>query len=164
MPRFDARNGSLMTCCSPSTRIVPESGGNKPVSIRINVVLPAPFCPSRPRITPRSTVKSTESHASTGPNRLLIPRISTAGEAGPRPAPPAVGIGSLPVRLISPVIADRSALRELFGVDLPGADVRDRLRERLLLRVGRVTHDHGRVRCAAGEVLRQFAELVLTVV
>ena len=43
----------------PSTLAEPEVGGMRPISIRIVVVLPAPFGPRKPKISPRSTVKDT---------------------------------------------------------------------------------------------------------
>src|SRR5215468_11305359 len=43
----------------------------------MSVVLPAPFSPSSPWISPRPSVKSTPRSAWTAPKRLAIPRIST---------------------------------------------------------------------------------------
>ena len=42
----------------PRTRIVPESGGNRPAMVLSNVVLPEPFEPTRARTVPRSSLKS----------------------------------------------------------------------------------------------------------
>src|SRR5690606_8061210 len=47
----------------------------------IRVVLPAPFSPSRPRISPDSTVRSTESLAMTPGNRLVMPLSSSRSSA-----------------------------------------------------------------------------------
>src|SRR5262245_49423671 len=53
----------------PSTLTVPADGGRKPVSMRIVVVLPAPFGPRKPTTSPRSRVKLTSSTASAAPKR-----------------------------------------------------------------------------------------------
>ena len=45
----------------------------------ISVVLPAPFSPSSPRISPGATARSTLSFARTGPKRFVMPRSSTSG-------------------------------------------------------------------------------------
>ena len=45
------------------------------------MVLPAPFSPSRPRISPDSTVRSTESLAMTPGNRLVMPLSSSRSSA-----------------------------------------------------------------------------------
>lgn len=42
---------------NPATRAVPEVAGMKQESIRMVVVLPAPFWPRKPTISPRFTVK-----------------------------------------------------------------------------------------------------------
>ena len=60
---------------SPPTVTLPEVAGRKPVMIRRVVVLPAPFGPRNPRISPGATSKETSRTASTGPYRLC--RFST---------------------------------------------------------------------------------------
>ena len=62
-PAYLARRPSTTSC--PSTRAVPEVGSSSVMSILIVVVLPAPFGPSSPNSSPRSTVKSTPRTAST---------------------------------------------------------------------------------------------------
>src|SRR5688500_2643251 len=52
----------LRRCCSvvvsqPATRAWPAVGRNCPVRIRMVVVLPAPLCPRKPKISPTSTAK-----------------------------------------------------------------------------------------------------------
>src|SRR5688500_14777272 len=47
--------------------------------MRIRVVLPAPFSPSKAWISPGRKLKSTRSLANTVPKRLVIPRIATTG-------------------------------------------------------------------------------------
>ena len=63
----------------------------RPVRIRIVVVLPAPFGPSRPKTEPRGTSRSSESSARTDPNRFVSPRVRIAGSA---PAPGGAGHAS----------------------------------------------------------------------
>src|ERR1041385_9426460 len=48
----------------------------------INVVLPAPFSPSRPSTSPALSVRSTESQARTAPKLLLIPRMARSSVMG----------------------------------------------------------------------------------
>ena len=48
----------------------PAVGLSRPSSMRIVVVLPAPFGPRKPKIAPRSTVKLTRSTAAKSPNSL----------------------------------------------------------------------------------------------
>src|SRR6266436_3491958 len=49
----------------PATRAVPPLGGSRVASIRNVVVLPAPFGPRNPKISPRRTLRSTPATAST---------------------------------------------------------------------------------------------------
>ena len=53
----------------PKTVTVPAAGFSSVVSMRIVVVLPAPFGPSRPNISPGSMAMSTWSTAVWVPNR-----------------------------------------------------------------------------------------------
>ncbi len=48
---------------SPRTSTVPCSGRSKPMMWRINVVLPEPLIPTKPKIDPVGIVKLTESNA-----------------------------------------------------------------------------------------------------
>ncbi len=56
LPRRGARSWRTST---PATFKVPPEGGKSPQSMRNVVVLPAPFGPSRPKISPRLTTKLT---------------------------------------------------------------------------------------------------------
>src|SRR5262245_52998469 len=56
----------------PFTSAVPEVGTSSVVSMRIRVDLPAPFGPSRPKISPASTAKLTPFTAVKSPNFLTI--------------------------------------------------------------------------------------------
>src|SRR5262245_4675003 len=57
---------------------VPAVGGRRVVSIRISVDLPAPFGPSKPKISPSSTVKLSPLTAWKSPNDLTMFRTSIA--------------------------------------------------------------------------------------
>src|ERR671933_2460518 len=64
-----------------------------------SVLLPAPFSPSRACTSPAAASKSTWSLATTPGNRLVIPRIDTAGTGGAPSAPllsSSVGTGVSP--------------------------------------------------------------------
>ena len=82
----------------------PSVAGSRPVSIFIVVVLPQPFEPRKPKISPRSIVKLTWSTAVKSPKRRVRPSASIAGAAvaiaarggmtsrrWPARAPPAAG-------------------------------------------------------------------------
>src|SRR5512144_1822423 len=62
----------------PPTSAVPAVGGSRVVSMRISVDLPAPFGPSRPKISPCSTRKLTPLTAVKAPNVLTICSTSIA--------------------------------------------------------------------------------------
>src|SRR5215216_5859489 len=60
----------------PSRRILPESGRSTPVNIFIKVDFPAPFSPTKQRISPLLSVKLTFSRACTPGKSLLMPSIT----------------------------------------------------------------------------------------
>src|SRR5512143_1784654 len=60
------------TTSKPATRAVPDVGGIRVVSMRMSVDLPAPFGPSRPKISPCATEKPTASTAVKSPKRFVI--------------------------------------------------------------------------------------------
>src|SRR5690348_18388094 len=62
----------------PPIRAVPEVGGVSVVSMRMSVVLPAPFGPSKPKISPFSTVKLMLFTATSSPKRFVSPSTSIA--------------------------------------------------------------------------------------
>src|ERR1700741_5277255 len=64
----------------PSRTKRPENSGCTPAMIFISVLLPAPFSPTRPGISPAESAKSTRRNASTPPKVLLIPLSSRRGE------------------------------------------------------------------------------------
>src|SRR3954468_3074123 len=63
----------------PSIRISPSYSACTPAMIFIKVDFPAPFSPTRPWISPRSSRKSTPSSACTPPKRLAMPASSSRG-------------------------------------------------------------------------------------
>src|SRR5579862_6246937 len=60
----------------PSISVVPRSGRNTVQISRNIVVLPAPFGPMRPVISPSAATKLTSSTTSRSPNDFASPRIS----------------------------------------------------------------------------------------
>ncbi len=77
IPSSIALDGVNCVNCFPSNIIFPSSCVYAPVSIFINVDLPAPFSPTRPWTSPDTMFISTESRAKTPGNRLVIPVSST---------------------------------------------------------------------------------------
>ena len=64
---------------SPNSSASPSLGGRRPVSIFMVVVLPQPFEPRKPKISPRSMVKLTWSTAVKSPNRRVRSRATMTG-------------------------------------------------------------------------------------
>src|SRR5208337_2358075 len=58
---------------------VPDEGGRRVVSILISVVLPAPFGPISPKISPCNTAIETSATAMRSPKRRLSVSVTTAG-------------------------------------------------------------------------------------
>jgi hypothetical protein len=71
-------------------RAAPPWGWRRVARMRTVVVLPAPFGPRRPRISPRSTVSVRRSRASRSPNRRETASHSMAGPAPFTPGESAV--------------------------------------------------------------------------
>src|SRR5260370_11289470 len=73
----------------PATRAEPPLGGMSVASMRSVVVLPAPFGPRKPKISPRRTLRSTPTTASTTRLRLRKtrrrPRVSIIGSGADVP-------------------------------------------------------------------------------
>src|SRR6266545_2974705 len=65
----------------PFTRTLPASACSRPQTMRIRVVLPAPFSPTTAWIEPCGTVRPTPSFATTASNRLVSPCTSRWGAA-----------------------------------------------------------------------------------
>src|ERR1700722_10985402 len=77
MPRLMIRCGARPEISAPSNVIEPEVGGNVPDSMLKIVLLPEPFGPIRPRISPRSTLNDTLLTALKPPNRLTRPSTTS---------------------------------------------------------------------------------------
>ena len=73
-PRRARSSGASLVRSLPSNTVVPASGGVKPATISNSVVLPAPFGPMMPRISPSRTSRSTFWTALTPPKFFDMPR------------------------------------------------------------------------------------------
>src|SRR4051812_39333151 len=81
MPLLMIRCGDRPAISAPSNRIEPAVAGSVPDSRLKIVLLPEPFGPIRPRISPRSTLNETLLTAVKPPNRFISP--STTSTAAP---------------------------------------------------------------------------------
>src|ERR1700759_5677334 len=81
MPAARASRAERKRVSRPSSRKRPENSGCTPAMIFISVLLPAPFPPTSPWISPGRSAKSTPRSASTPPKVLPIPCSSRRGEA-----------------------------------------------------------------------------------
>jgi hypothetical protein len=78
--RFAAAGSA--TTSTPPTRAVPLVGRTRVVSMPAVVVLPAPFGPSSPKISPRCTARSSPSTARTPPGYTFVsPWVSITSAA-----------------------------------------------------------------------------------
>ncbi len=102
-PASIASRGERMARTSSPTRIWPESGWVSPYAIRMAVVFPAPFSPSRAWTSPARTSKSIRSLARRSPKRLVMPRSASAGAPGETGGAPS---GAPPTLIFEP-LADR---------------------------------------------------------
>ena len=83
-PRARLYTGSESTA-SPFMWMLPFAGLTKPVIASISVVLPAPFGPIRPTISPALTVTETSLTATTPPKRtVMFEASSVPGSTGSR--------------------------------------------------------------------------------
>src|SRR5277367_4346311 len=79
MPRMAQISGGRPEMRAPSSRISPASGTTAPAMLLNRLVLPAPFGPIRPRISPSCTSKLISTLAATPPNDLLTRSTSSSG-------------------------------------------------------------------------------------
>ena len=94
MPRLMMRCGARPEISVPSNFIEPAVGANVPDSMLKIVLLPEPFGPIRPRISPCATLNDTLLTAVKPPNRFTKPSTSSTTvpygspnkTPGPRPA------------------------------------------------------------------------------
>src|SRR5437879_11890343 len=99
MPLWMMRYGGARAISSPSNRIDPAVGSSGPDSMLKIVLLPEPFGPIRPRISPCSTRNDTLLTAVKPPKRFTNPStVST-------PEPPLT-------RLLALLVAERGSLRQ----------------------------------------------------
>src|SRR6476659_6046139 len=82
MPSRQIRSEGRCTIDLPSKRISPASGLLWPAISENNVVLPAPFAPIKPQISPALTSRLTSRTAATPPKRLDTLRSSSSGTSG----------------------------------------------------------------------------------
>src|SRR5947208_1481369 len=87
------RAGSAAPPGTPKSATSPSSGRLRPVTMVITVVLPAPFGPRKPTISPRPTWKSTPATASLAPKRLERPFAERTTDASAIMARPSVRQG-----------------------------------------------------------------------
>ncbi len=77
MPAARASRAERRRSAAPSSRIAPSYSACTPAMIFISVLLPAPFSPTSPWISPSRSVKSTPWSASTPPKALPMPSSSS---------------------------------------------------------------------------------------
>src|SRR5215510_8253207 len=152
MPAARASRAERKCTGAPSRRMVPSYSACTPAMIFISVLLPAPFSPTRPWISPAFRAKSTSLRACTPPNDLQMPDSSSSG------APPAsMSFGSR-TRSRSDqevVLHPEHALRVRLGDDRAIRDdvLRDPARPLLLAgQHGRNARDHRTAMDPAGRV------------
>ncbi len=74
---------------SPRNRISPEVGAWAPTRHEKSVVLPAPFGPMTPKISPDATSNETSVRAARPPKRFVTPRTESSALRRHGPPPPA---------------------------------------------------------------------------
>ncbi len=79
MPAWRARCGVRRVTSDPSSRIEPPVGGSRPLMAFSSVLFPAPFGPTRARISPSSTCIVTPSTAGRPPKCFWTPSSSRIG-------------------------------------------------------------------------------------
>src|SRR2546428_3885585 len=87
----------------PSREMLPEEIGITPEMQLTSVVLPDPFGPIRPRISPAARVRSTPASAATPPNRLTTPRTESLPDATSDPVALGRSADSLSERALSDI-------------------------------------------------------------
>src|SRR6266849_548592 len=118
IPRAFASRGLPMVTAWPFTKICPESGGRAPESVRMSVVLPAPFPPTRPTTSPAKRSIVTPLTARTPPKWTWMLRISTSGTRCATGA----GVGVVCVSMIRSTYAPAHECVEAHGHDEHQAD------------------------------------------
>ena len=87
MPLLMMRCGARPAISAPSNRIDPAVGASVPDSMLKIVLLPEPFGPIRPRISPCSTLNDTLLTAVKPPKRFTNPSTASTARSSAWPAP-----------------------------------------------------------------------------
>src|SRR6202035_54449 len=93
MPLLMMRYGGRPAISAPANRIEPADGASVPESMLKIVLLPEPFGPIRPRISPSSTLNDTLLTAVKPPNRLTKPSTTSTTVPSPFQDPLFVAVG-----------------------------------------------------------------------
>src|SRR5262245_50851097 len=153
MPAASASRAERKCTAEPSSRMAPSYSACTPAMIFISVLLPAPFSPTRPWISPAFRAKSTSLRACTPPNDLQMPDSSSSGTP---PASTSIGSSRRRSRLDEEmVLHPQHALRVRLGHDRTVRDdmLRDAARTLLLARQhGRHARDDRAAMDAAGRI------------
>ena len=161
MPSVWAWAGLRTLTGSPRRRISPSTGRCTPVNALINVVLPAPFSPSRAWTSPGSSLIDTASSTRTPGNVTVIPRISTVATPASvtGPGSPLVWVSIVSSRLAyraGPGVGDDAGPGQLFRSVLPS---RQRLDGLLLSERGLLGHHSCRHLLATEHLAGQLHQL-----
>ncbi len=76
MPSRACASGLARVMSTPSNRMVPAVGATSPASALKKVLLPAPFGPISPMMSPAATLRLAPSTARKAPKLLVTPRAS----------------------------------------------------------------------------------------
>src|ERR1700722_17741090 len=156
-PALSDACGEPKRSSSPATRILPSSGTVTPARHRMRVDLPAPFAPTRPCTSPRTTPMSTSRRATSPEKCLPRSRISIQASGIPfAPGSPRTALtpaASETIRMVGDELVDvvlgHHDSRDRNGLGLPGFSGRDRVDYRLehglALRVSRLPDGRGHV-------------------
>src|ERR1700758_2281971 len=79
MPSLHREAGSSLVTVRPANRTYPVSGDRSPEMRPNKMVLPAPFGPTIPPVSPDTTVSDRFSATTTRPNRFATPSSSSSG-------------------------------------------------------------------------------------
>src|SRR4051812_15496127 len=134
MPLLMMRCGATPEISAPSNRIDPAVGTSVPDSMLKIVLLPEPFGPIRPRISPFSTLNDTLLTAVKPPKRFTNPSTVSTPEPPPWPVAPLLVAERRSLRQRQHGVALRLALRP-HHIRLV-VDILDHDRERALVLAG----------------------------
>src|SRR5688572_27341487 len=109
-----ARTGSARTSM-PLTRTVPAVGRERPAMMRMVVVLPAPFGPRKPKISPAAASRVSRSTAVKSPYLFVRSRISIIRTAGYHRPGATFRVGSRKRMAERDQLDDRSLVGRILG-------------------------------------------------